>query len=241
MNSIELEIVNIVNWIKEKVNNAGCSGVVFGLSGGVDSAVVAALCKKAFPNNTLGLIMPCESNIEDEEHAILVKDKIDISVIKVDLTSTYRTLIDSFQNTSRDNKLALSNIKPRLRMTTLYYYAQENNYLVIGPTNKSELITGYFTKHGDSGVDLLPIADFVKEEIWDMARALNIPDEIVNKKPSAGLWGNQTDEDEMGISYSDLDRFITESKATEDVKYKVEKMYKLSSHKRNFPPMYKKQ
>lgn len=240
MNSIELEIINIANWIKEKVKEANCDGVVFGLSGGVDSAVVAGICKKVFPDTSLGLIMPCESQDEDEEHALLVAQALGLKTSKVDLTKTYRLLVDSFVDTSRENKLALSNIKPRLRMTTLYYYAQENNYLVIGPTNKSEFLTGYFTKHADSGVDLLPIADFVKEEIWEMARVLEIPDLIIHKKPSAGLWGDQTDEDEMGIAYDELDDYILNDRASDEVKEKVDRMYRISAHKRTFPPIYKK-
>lgn len=240
LSSIELEIINIGNWIKEKVEKAGCEGVVFGLSGGVDSAVVAGICKKVFPETSLGLIMPCESIDEDEEHALILSDRLDLKIIKVDLTDTYRLLVDSLSETKKDNRLALSNIKPRLRMTTLYYYAQEKNYLVIGPTNKSEFITGYYTKNADSGVDLLPIADFVKEEIWNMARCLNIPDFIIDKKPSAGLWGEQTDEDEMGIAYDELDDYILNDKASDEVKGKIDGMYRRSAHKRSFPPIYKK-
>lgn len=194
----QIVIEHIVEWINEKVIDAGCDGVVFGLSGGIDSAVVAAIAKQAFPENSLGLIMPCHSIEEDEKHARLVADKINLNIEKVDLTSTYDELVKNIKK-KEHNQLALSNIKPRLRMTTLYYYAQINNYLVLGPTNKSEFVTGYFTKHGDSGVDLLPIADFVKGEIYEMARILDIPKEIINKPPSAGLVKNQTDEDEMGI------------------------------------------
>lgn len=196
----QIVIEHIVEWINEKVIDAGCDGVVFGLSGGIDSAVVAAIAKQAFPENSLGLIMPCHSIEEDEKHARLVADKINLNIEKVDLTSTYDELVKNIKK-KEHNQLALSNIKPRLRMTTLYYYAQINNYLVLGPTNKSEFVTGYFTKHGDSGVDLLPIADFVKGEIYEMARILDIPKEIINKPPSAGLVKNQTDEDEMGIKY----------------------------------------
>lgn len=240
MNNTQEDIMKVGNWIKKKVEQAGCKGVVFGLSGGIDSAVVAGICKKVFPETSLGIIMPCESIDEDEKHALIVSDSLDLKTIKVDLTNTYKTLLDSLVKTKKDNRLALSNIKPRLRMTTLYYYAQERNYLVIGPTNKSEFVTGYYTKNADSGVDLLPIADFVKEEIWDMARSLNIPDIIIDKKPSAGLWGEQTDEEEMGISYDELDDYILHDKARNKVREKVDRMYRVSAHKRSFPPIYKK-
>lgn len=234
----QIVIEHIVEWINEKVIDAGCDGVVFGLSGGIDSAVVAAIAKQAFPENSLGLIMPCHSIEEDEKHARLVADKINLNIEKVDLTSTYDELVKNIKK-KEHNQLALSNIKPRLRMTTLYYYAQINNYLVLGPTNKSEFVTGYFTKHGDSGVDLLPIADFVKGEIYKMARILDIPKEIINKPPSAGLVKNQTDEDEMGIKYKDLDNFILNNEADTNIIDKINIMYSKTKHKRDYPPIFK--
>src|SRR5699024_3711019 len=135
--------------------------------------------------------------------------------------------------------LAMANMKPRLRMTTLYYYAQSYNYLVAGPTNKSEFILGYFTKHGDSGVDLLPLANFTKTKIWDMARYLKIPKIIIDKDPSAGLWKEQTDEEEMGFSYGLLDHYIETGQGTQEVISKIERMYETSRHKRKYPIMYK--
>ncbi|AFS78057.1 NH(3)-dependent NAD(+) synthase NadE [Gottschalkia acidurici 9a] len=237
MESIEKVCDDLINWLKEKVNDAGSKGVVFGLSGGIDSAVVAALAKRAFPDTSLGVIMPCHSNPQDEEHARLLADTLNLKVLKVDLTDTFDTLTSEVKD-NESNKLATSNIKPRLRMTTLYYFAQLNNYLVAGPSNKSEFTTGYFTKHGDSAVDIFPIADFVKEEIFELAKYLGVNSEIINKAPSAGLWENQTDEDEMGFGYKDLDHYIKTGEGKKEIVEKIDRMNKISEHKRKFPPMF---
>src|SRR5699024_327492 len=185
MNRVEIIVDDLVKWLKLKVKDAGAKGLLFGLSGGVDSAVMAGLSKMAFPNTSLGIIMPCHSNPIDEEHGLLVAESLELETKKVDLTKTFDNLVES-SDLDINNKMAAANIKPRLRMTTLYYFAQSMNFLVAGPTNKSEFVTGYFTKHGDSSVDLLPLASFVKKEIWDIARYLNIPDIVIEKVPEAG-------------------------------------------------------
>ncbi|MBZ2173646.1 NAD(+) synthase [Schnuerera sp. xch1] len=228
---------NIAKWLNGKVFEANAKGIIFGLSGGIDSAVLAGLSKIAFPEDSLGLIMPCHSNPVDEEHALLVADSLDLKVEKVDLTETYDQLLQSL-NLEGTNNLATANIKPRLRMITLYYYAQTHNYLVTGASNKSEIMVGYFTKHGDSGVDLLPLASFTKTEIREMARCLNIPKIIINKSPTAGLWKNQTDEKEMGFGYDVLDNYIKKKTGPKDIVEKIDTMYRKSEHKRNFPPIY---
>lgn len=240
MENIERVCDNLVNWLRDKVQEAGCKGLVVGLSGGIDSAVVAALAKRAFPENSLGVIMPCHSNSKDEEHARLVAETIGLKTVKVDLSKTFDSLIDELKDDGA-NLLAVSNIKPRLRMTTLYYFAQKNKYLVAGTGNKSELTIGYFTKYGDSGVDLLPISDFVKFEVKELAKYLGIPEIIINKPPSAGLWENQTDENEMGFSYKELDTFILTGEAEPKVKEKIIRMNKLSEHKRRMPLMFKRE
>lgn len=238
MNHIDKESHQISNWIKESVFSANASGVVLGLSGGIDSAVVAALCKEAFPDNTLCLIMPCHSNSKDEEHARLVAKKLDLEIRKIELDAMYDVFRKQVNSFDKDSKFILGNVKSRLRMITLYYFAAKNNYLVVGPTNKSELTIGYFTKHGDSGVDIMPIADYVKQEIYELAKHLGIPKEIIEKIPTAGLWDGQTDEDEMKMSYNQLDSYITQSFAEINVKRKIEKMMEKSEHKRNFPKIY---
>ncbi|MFY9214377.1 MAG: NAD(+) synthase [Tissierellaceae bacterium] len=237
MSDIELIVEDLIAWLRERVEEAGAKGLVFGLSGGIDSAVMAGLSKLAFPSSSLGVIMPCHSDSKDEEDALLVARALGLETKRVDLTKTFDTMIGSLNLSN--NKLALANIKPRLRMTTLYYYAQSLNYLVAGSTNKSEFYIGYFTKHGDSSVDLLPLADFLKSEIWEMADYLNIPKSIIDKVPSAGLWDNQTDEEEMGFSYQVLDNFIRTGEAAEDVKSRILTMNARSLHKQVYPPIYK--
>lgn len=237
MEKIEKVCNELVEWLQIKVAEAGGKGVVFGLSGGVDSAVVAGLAKLAFPETSLGIIMPCHSNPIDEEHGLLVADALGLKTEKVDLSEVYDLFIKA-ANIEDTNNLATANIKPRLRMTTLYYFAQKNNYLVLGGSNKSEFTVGYFTKHGDSGVDLLPIASFVKKDIWEMAKYLNIPDIIIKKPPTAGLWEDQTDEEEMGFGYDVLDTFILERTGPKDITQKIERMNRDSEHKRNFPPIF---
>lgn len=227
----------LVDWIQKKVKNAGAKGVVFGLSGGIDSAVIAAIAKKAFPENSLGIIMPCHSDKTDEEHGLLIANSLKLETKKVDLSNSFDTFLEAIPDKNH-HKLAKSNLKPRLRMTTLYYFAQRNNYLVLGPTNKSEFTVGYFTKHGDSGVDLLPLVSFVKFEIRELAKYLNIPDIVINKPPTAGLWQNQTDEEEMGFSYEVLDNYIKTGQGLEVITKKIDRMNETSEHKRLYPPMF---
>ncbi|GLI50064.1 NH(3)-dependent NAD(+) synthetase [Tepidanaerobacter syntrophicus] len=221
----------LVEWLKNYVKNAGASGAVFGMSGGVDSSVVSVLCKKAFGDNVLGLIMPCHSDKNDELDAKLVAEKFDIKYKVVTLDSVYDEFLKVVDET--EDKLVKANIKPRLRMTTLYYYAGLNNYLVVGAENKSELVVGYFTKHGDSGADLMPIANLVKSQVRMLASYLGIPQKIIDKAPSAGLWSGQTDESEMGITYEELDNYILTGKADPKIKERIELLNKRSEHKRS--------
>ena len=133
--------------------------------------------------------------------------------------------------------MALANIKPRLRMTTLYYYASLNNYLVIGTDNWSELKVGYFTKYGDGGVDLAPLGRLVKSEVRKLAKHFGIPEKIINKKPSAGLWEGQTDENEMGVSYEELDHYILTGEADKEVRERIDELARKNSHKTEAIPI----
>lgn len=223
---------NLVEWLRDSVKEANCKGIVYGLSGGVDSAVIAALSKLAFGDESLAIMMPINSSFEDEIDAKLVIDKFNLNAIKVDLSRTYSEFVEVVEK--GDNNMAYANVKPRLRMTTLYYYAQLKGYLVVGTSNKSEFTVGYFTKYGDSGSDLMPLVDFTKKEIFELARYLEIPDKIIQKPPSAGLFEDQTDENEMGFTYNDLEKYINNEKIDEKIEEKINRMVKISEHKRNF-------
>jgi len=237
----------IVTWIKKQVDDAGCKGIVVGLSGGIDSVVVAALSKKAFPKSTLGIIMPCMSHAEDRKHAELLARKFHIPTQVIDLEDTFKSIVKVLTGKEYDKEkhqgMVFANLKPRLRMTTLYYFAGKHSYLVAGTDNKSEAMIGYFTKYGDGGVDILPITSLYKRDVRKLAKHLGVPKGIITKKPSAGLWEGQTDEGEMGITYDELDEILFRIDTGKDLsgfeKEKVEKvkrMIRLSEHKRHLPP-----
>ncbi|MBI4845856.1 MAG: NAD(+) synthase [Candidatus Omnitrophica bacterium] len=237
-----MKISELVLWLKNKVKQAGAKGIVFGLSGGVDSAVVAALVKKAVGNNHLALLLPCHSSGHSLDDASLMVKRFKLKSKIIDLTATFDQMIKIMP---KGNDLARANLKPRLRMMTLYYFANNLNYLVCGTGNYSECMIGYFTKYGDGGVDILPIADMLKRDVRKLAKELNIPDKIIQKTPTADLWHGQTDEQEMGLSYDELDCILScieqgKKCAVPRAKInKVKKMIKASEHKRVFPEIYR--
>jgi len=231
----------IVKWLKDRVQEAGARGVVFGLSGGLDSSVLACLSKRALGDGALGLIMPCHSDPTDEKCAYLVAERFNIRIERVDIGSAYDEFLKVLPS---GKKTSLANLKPRLRMIVLYYFANELSYLVVGAGNKSEITTGYFTKYGDGGVDILPLGKLLKTQVRKLARELQIPEEIIRRVPSAGLWEGQTDEGELGLKYEDLDRAILsiESSKTENLSSaileRVERLREKSIHKRLPPPIF---
>lgn len=245
MNDLEYNEVekSLKTWLTNKVNKAGANGAVIGISGGIDSAVTAVLCKKVFKENTLGVILPCNSNKEDKKDAKLLAEEFDINYKVKDLSEIYEKFVDDLkedeiQDGKINNKdMALANIKPRLRMIALYYYASINNYLVIGTDNWSELKVGYFTKYGDGGVDLAPLGRLVKTEVRGLAKHLGIPEKIIDKKPSAGLWEGQTDENELGVSYEDLDHYILTGEASEEVRKRIDELAENNAHKTEAIPI----
>ncbi len=237
----------IQNWIKSYIISANLKGIVVGLSGGIDSAVTSGLCVKAVgKENVIGIGLPCESISQDLEDAKLIANFLGISFLIVDLTSTYRELVKALPPDIKSNKMTLANIKPRLRMTTLYSIGQSMAFLVGGTGNRSELAIGYFTKFGDGGVDIEPLGALYKCEVREIARTLKIPERIIQKPPSAGLWAGQTDEGEIGITYDVLDEIIyrlDNSLSLEGLNSKfiekIRKMMKLAEHKNSMPPTFK--
>lgn len=236
----ELLAQKLVSWIKEKALAAGCQGVVLGMSGGLDSSVLAVLCHRAFPQNTLGVIMPCYSHQEDTEHAQAVAGQFSIPAKTVVLDSVYDALLQALPDYRAEpalTQLARGNLKARLRMLTLYYIANQMKYMVAGSSNRSELTIGYFTKYGDGGVDIMPLGNLVKGQVRELAHFLGIPQPIIDKTPSAGLWEGQTDEGEMGFSYEALGRYLLNGEAPDELRSRIEAMIAASNHKRSMPPI----
>jgi NAD+ synthase len=246
---------DIAEWLRQQLIAAGSHGLVVGLSGGVDSAVVARLCQMAAPGKVVGVIMPCHSDPRDEADARLLAKHFDIPAIRVDLAPAYGHLVGDLQaavaqlpadqrpvhpSDALDIKarVPLANVKPRMRMASLYFIANLLNYLVAGTGNRSELMIGYFTKYGDGGVDLLPIASLVKSDVRAMAKELGVPDPIIEKAPSAGLWLGQTDEHEMGFTYADLENYLTQGPETVSpaLAMRIERLVRASHHKRALAP-----
>jgi len=246
---------SIVEWLRQRLGHSGARGFVFGLSGGIDSAVVARLCQTAAPGNVLGVLMPCHSDPQDEADATLVANHFKIPTIRVDLAPAYDPftgmLSQAVERIPREQfpeaghatqdlkaKLPLANVKPRMRMTTLYYVANTLNYMVAGTGNRSELTIGYFTKYGDGGVDLLPIGNLLKSEVRAAAREMDVPAPVIDKAPSAGLWLGQTDEAEMGFTYAELENYLTQGPQTVSpaLAMRIERLIRGSEHKRSLAP-----
>jgi len=176
--NIEALADKLTSWIRDEVTAGGCRGVVIGMSGGIDSAVLAVLCQRAFPESTLGVIMPCHSNSNDKAHALAVAEKFAIPTVEVALDSIYEAFVrelPEFKDNPELKHLAQANLKPRLRMVALYYIANQRRYMVAGSGNRSEIAIGYFTKHGDGGVDIMPLGNLVKSQVRDLARHLGVP------------------------------------------------------------------
>ncbi|SEO35490.1 NAD+ synthase [Amphibacillus marinus] len=234
------KVDDLVKWLKDQVSEANVNGLVVGISGGIDSAVVANLIKRALPNHSIGVMMPCKSNPDDLKYANQVATAANIDHITIDLTETHEKLFTTVTNVLdqhdvhnvEKDKLADANLRARLRMSTLYTVATNHNYLVVGTDNAAEWYTGYFTKFGDGGIDLAPIINLTKGEVREMAKFLNVPDAVITKQPSAGLWEGQTDETEMGTTYAMIDSFLRGETIPEQDRQIIEAMHQRSAHKR---------
>ncbi|MBU4240076.1 MAG: NAD(+) synthase [Actinobacteria bacterium] len=231
----------ITDWIREQTGEAGARGAVFGLSGGLDSSVVGALCKNALGESVLGVLLPCHGDPREADDAVLVADRFEIPTVSVDLGGVLDALLGLLPE---GRGLAAANLRPRLRMAVLYYFANDRGYLVVGTGNKSEISVGYFTKFGDGAADILPLAQIYKTDLAPIARELGVPPGIIEKPPSAGLWEGQTDEGEMGITYRELDSVLKaleegrNPEAPVEVVERVLAMMRASEHKRQTPPRF---
>ncbi|MED5377434.1 MAG: NAD(+) synthase [Acidobacteriota bacterium] len=237
----------LTNWVRRHVDGTSADGLVVGLSGGIDSATVARLCQLALPDAVVGVLLPCHSDPQDAADARLVADHFDLPTITISLDAVYDTLTSELRASlgklpqapdDLESRLPLANVKPRLRMTSLYFVANAMNYLVAGTGNRSEMAIGYYTKYGDGGVDLLPIGNLLKDEVRDLAQELGVPTPIIEKPPSAGLWVGQKDETEMGFTYAELAAYLQdgpEAVSPESAK-RIEQLTDASAHKRTLPP-----
>jgi NAD+ synthase len=232
----------VANWLREYAALAGARGYVVGVSGGIDSACVAALCQRAVGDGVLALWLPCHSSVEDAEMSELVAHSFGLHRTAVDLGPTFDGLVAALPRDATN--LAKANLKPRLRMAALYAVAQTQGYLVAGAGNKTEIMVGYFTKYGDAGVDVLPLGDLYKGQVRELARELGVPQSVIDRPPTAGLWPGQTDEGEMGIAYNRLDEALAaiEAHRTEgiepEVLAQVQRMIRGSEHKRARVPIF---
>src|SRR5215217_1313470 len=253
----------IAGWLRFQMDQVGASRLVLGLSGGIDSAVVCALSTMAAgPSRVIAAIMPIHSRAEDMRDAELVASAFEVVPRVVDLVPAHDALIaampgddtagleDANVDLARQatrRQLALANVKPRLRMTSLYFLANRYNGLVVGTGNKTELAIGYFTKYGDGGVDVLPLGDLDKTAVRGLARALGVPEQVITKAPSAGLWEGQTDEAEIGVTYDELDRVLASFASGEDKESfdpgtmeRISALVGASEHKRRAIPVFRR-
>ena len=234
----------IQNGLEQKIKETNSKGVIFGLSGGIDSAVIAYLCNNAFKEKTLAIIMP-DSKVSPESEtsdAIKIVDELGLDYKLLDINSIHK----EFNMVLEPEDKALGNLRARIRMNILYYYANLKNLIVLGSSDKSEFNIGYFTKFGDGAADILPIVSLYKTQVREMAKNLGINENIISKKSSPHLWPNHEAEHEIGATYEEIDiilhcilenklpieEVIKESEIDEEKVQKIYQLYKKSVHKR---------
>ncbi len=229
-----------VEYIRGYLRTSGARGIVFGNSGGKDSALVGILCKLAC-EDTVGIIMPCASKRNygmDRSDGLEVAEKFKIETRTVDLTPVREAELAALEGVAKLTDMAVANIAPRLRMITLYAVAHAEGRIVAGTGNASEAYVGYFTKWGDGAYDLNPIADLTVGEIYEFLEYLGAPRSIIEKAPSAGLFEGQTDEAEMGVSYADIDAVVKGREVDAQARARIERMHASTEHKRRMPSRY---
>ena len=234
MRNYQEEFDRRVAYIRAKLQEAHADGIIFGNSGGKDSALVGILCKAAC-DNTVGIIMPCASSVnygQDKDDGSALAAQFGIETRTVDLTPVREAELKALEGAVKLTDMSVANIAPRLRMTTLYTIGQAENRLVAGTGNRSEIYMGYFTKWGDGASDFNPIADLCAGEIFEFLRFLKAPASIVEKAPSAGLYEGQTDEQEMGVSYAAIDGVLQGGTVSEHDRAIIERYHSRSEHKR---------
>ena len=260
------DIEKITKWLKDYSNDVGSKGYVIGLSGGVDSTAACGLAVDAVgKENVLGIMLPFSTDNwlrspsgDDLKDGIRVAEHYGIKYYVYPISygeiiiPNMKQLFDNdfhnlYHNKIKNNDLCKGNIQARLRMIALRMFAEAMNYLVLGTTNKSEDMLGYFKKGGDggSGVDVEPMSDFYKSEIIKMVEYYGLPEDLVNRTPSAGLWKGQTDEGELGFTYVDFEKYWKwkENKdgdcpVSDEISKEIERRYKITEHKRSVPSKY---
>ncbi len=207
---------------------------VLGLSGGVDSSLVAALTKEAVGKDKLTCIMiPINSHPSDLIDAKELAEDFDLNYEVIDLSKAYHEVVEAFESQGIElDRSTKANIKVRLRMTTLYGYAQKVGGLVIGTDNADEKYTGYFTKYGDGGVDIQPITHLLKSEVVEASKIMGVKKHLAERVPTAGLFEGQTDETEMRVKYDVLDAYLSGKEIDEASKERIEYLHRISEHKR---------
>ena len=224
----------IEKFVKDYLETTHQKQYVLGLSGGVDSSLVAAITKAAVGKDKLTCIMmPIDSHPDDLNDAIDLANQLDLNYFVIDGSKSFHETLKRFEELGIElDRGTQANLKVRIRMTILYAYAQKVGGLVIGTDNKDERYTGYFTKYGDGGVDLLPIVHLVKSEVVEACKMYGISDRLAERTPSAGLFEGQTDEKEMGVTYKDLDKYLLGGDIDESSKARIEHLHRISEHKR---------
>jgi len=253
----------IIRFIRKSVKNAGVSGLILGLSGGIDSALAAALASKALGAEKVHPVFFYESSLEnassfdsdDLRDASALCDRFSLSLQTINLQPAFVSASSSFSSVSSESAGIAGNLKSRLRMSLLYYYANSNNLLVLGTKNKTERLIGYFTKYGDGGVDIDPLSHLYKTEVRLLSKHVGIPESILTKTPSAGFWDGQSDEADLGMKYEQLDallnfiesdfdqkklsRFLKENKLTSEQYESICFKMNAAKHKQKMPKCLK--